>query len=164
MISEGIREKRLDNGAKTYKQPKLFLNIGEMYFCKTILHCKTHWPSIDQFSTLHCHLPHCRCCSHHPKYAHLGEGDFHSLSIYRHRCMADWPCCMSSGQWCSQSCIHMRPSPAAPLVQAVGPSNGRRLCCCALSTHIHSVTALEVLAARADATLLPGNLHTLCAA
>ena len=32
MISEEIREKRLENGAKTHKQPKLFLNFGEMYF------------------------------------------------------------------------------------------------------------------------------------
>ena len=106
MISEEIREKRLDNGAKTYKQPKLFLNFGEIYFCKTILKCKTHWSSIDQFPTLHRRLPHCCCRHHHSKCAHLGEGDFHSLSIYRHWCTADWPCCMSSGQWCSQSCIH----------------------------------------------------------
>ena len=32
MISEEIREKRLDNGAKMYKQPKLLFNFGEMYF------------------------------------------------------------------------------------------------------------------------------------
>ena len=140
------------------------LNSKRCIFCKTILNCKTHWSSIDQFPTLHRRLPHCRCCHHHPKYAHLGEADFQSLSIYRHPCMADWPCCMSSGQWCSQSCILMRPSPTAPLVQALGLSNGCRLCCCSLSTHVHSMTALEVLAARTDATLLPGNLHALCAA